>query len=67
MASIDDLIIAINWLDQYDNDDTENAKSCKRVKDLLMRKIDEQEFKAACKSAGVSVFEARKAIKKYGA
>lgn len=41
----------------------EDAEACQRVRTWLLDQADAVEFRAACKEAGVSVGEARKAAK----
>lgn len=64
--SVDDMYIAAEWLDVYESDgaDAAEAMACQRVRNWLLEKADAQEFRRACRDAGVPVAEARKALKK---
>lgn len=60
--SADDLYIAAQWLIVYEG--AEDAESCHRVAAWLLEQSDKAEFRETCRSAGVSVSQARKAIKR---
>jgi len=61
---MDDMFLAAQWLDVYEG--AEDAEACQRVREWLLAQIEAEEFRAACKEAGVPVATARKAIAKAG-
>jgi hypothetical protein len=60
--SPDDLYVAAAWLDVYEG--AEDAEACQRVRTWLLQQADAKEFRQACRAAGVSVAEARAAVKR---
>jgi urease accessory protein UreF len=62
--SIDDLHIAAQWLDIYEG--AEDAEACKRVAAWLLKQATAKELREVCRAAGVSVVQAKKAIKQHG-
>lgn len=56
-----DLNTAALWLDVYEG--AEDAEACRRVSAWLLQQADAAEFREACREAGVSVVQARKAIR----
>lgn len=61
--SIDDLHIAVQWLEIYEG--AEDAEACRRVARWLLKKSADMELKEVCREAGVSVTQARRAIKRH--
>lgn len=61
MPSADDLHTAAQWLDVYEG--AEDAEACQRVRAWLLQHADAAEFREACREAGVSVAQARKAAR----
>lgn len=59
--SANDMYLAANWLDVYE--DAEDKEACQRVREWLLIQADAAEFREACREAGVSVAQARKAHK----
>ncbi|MGV0982349.1 MAG: hypothetical protein ACOYB0_08315 [Polynucleobacter sp.] len=59
--SADDLHIAAQWLDIYEG--AEDREACQRVRVWLLEQSDALEFRQACREAGVTVAQARRAIK----
>ena len=57
--SVDDLWLAAQWLEVYEG--AEDAEACKRVSVWLREQAEAQEFREACRAAGVPVSRARKA------
>lgn len=60
--SADDLYLAALWLDVYEG--AEDAEACKRVARWLEQQSLNAELADMCRKAGVSVKQARAAIKK---
>lgn len=70
--SYDDLCIAAEWLACYDADEDadeddgvvdEAEVACHRVSAWLLRQAEAAEFREACREAGVSVVQGRKAMR----
>ena len=63
--SADDMHTAAQWLDVYESDGTDSteADACQRVRHWLLEQADAQEFREACRAAGVPVAAARKSLK----
>lgn len=61
--SSDDLFLAAQWLDVYEGD---GLAEVQRVRAWLLAQADALEFRAACRAAGVSVGDARKALRDRG-
>ena len=59
--SADDLHTAAQWLDIYYS--AEDAEACQRVRAWLLEQAEAAEFREACRKAGVSVMQARKAAR----
>ena len=59
--SPNDMHLAAEWLDAYEGED--DAEACQRVRAWLIQQAEATELRQACRDAGVSVAEARRAIR----
>ena len=62
--SAQDLFLAAQWLEVYEG--AEDAFACRRVAEWLRYQSDLEDLREACKGAGVSVAEFRRAKKIRG-
>lgn len=65
MPSADDLFLAAQWLDVYE--DAEDVEACRRVAEWLKNQSAAKELRDAGRAAGVPVERARAAINKAAA
>lgn len=61
--SIEDLDLAVQWLEVYEGDDAESLAAMQRVVAWMQGITEAEALRQACREAGVTVKQARKALR----